>query len=91
MRPVGIVGVGHTKFGKYDGEFLDLASMAAKEALDDAGIKPVKGHGVDQLFLASMGCSQINKLSGAASALVDTLNLRPARISFLKWLASAST
>jgi acetyl-CoA C-acetyltransferase len=78
MREVGIVGVGHTKFGRFNGSFLDMAATAAKEALDDAGIKPVEGHGVDQLFLASMGVGQINKLSGAASALVDTLNLRPA-------------
>lgn len=78
MRSVGIVGVGHTKFGRYEGNYIELACMAAKEALDDAGISPVKGHGIDQLFLASMGSGQINKISGAASALVDTLNLRPA-------------
>jgi acetyl-CoA C-acetyltransferase len=78
MRDVGIVGVGHTKFGRWNGTFLDMAASAAKEALDDAGIKPIEGHGVDQFFLASMGSGQLNKLSGAASALVDTLNLRPA-------------
>lgn len=78
MRPVGIVGAGHTKFGRHNGDYIELACMAAKEALDDAGIKPVEGHGVDQVFLASMGSGQINKISGAASALVDTLNLRPA-------------
>ena len=78
MRSVGIVGVGHTKFGRHDGTFIELASMAAMEALEDAGIKPVDGHGIDQVFLASMGVGQVNKISGAASALVDTLNLRPA-------------
>lgn len=78
MRPVGIVGVGHNKFGKWNGGPIDQAATAAMEALNDAGIKPVEGHGVDQVFLASMGIGQINKISGAASALVDTLNLRPA-------------
>lgn len=78
MRPVGIVGVGHTKFGKHNGSFLELAAMAGKEALDDAGVRPVSGHGIDQLFLASMGSGTLNHISGAASALVDTLNLRPA-------------
>lgn len=78
MRAVGVVGVGHTKFGRWNGSFINLAAMAAKEALDDAGVKPVKGHGIDQVFLASMGSGQINHISGAASALVDTLNLRPA-------------
>ncbi|MDR0350108.1 MAG: hypothetical protein LBH64_00980 [Coriobacteriales bacterium] len=79
MRAVGIVGVGHTKFGRWGGGSpIDLAATAALEALDDAGIEPVEGHGIDQVFLASMGIGQINKISGAASALVDTLNLRPA-------------
>ena len=78
MRPVGIVGVGHTKFGKWNGSFLDLAATAGKEALDDAGVKCVPGHGIDQVFLASMGSGALNHISGAASALVDTLNLRPA-------------
>jgi acetyl-CoA C-acetyltransferase len=78
MRPVGIVGVGHTRFGRWKGTPIDQAATAALEALDDAGIKPVEGHGIDQVFLASMGIGQINKISGAASALVDTLNLRPA-------------
>jgi len=78
MRQVGIVGVGHTRFGKWPGGPIDLAAAAALEALADAGVQPVEGHGIDQVFLASMGIGQVNKISGAASALVDTLNLRPA-------------
>ncbi|MDR1014535.1 MAG: hypothetical protein LBL86_06095 [Coriobacteriales bacterium] len=79
MREVGVVGVGHTKFGRFNGTFLDMAGAAAIEALHDAGIDLAAGkHGIDQVFLASMGVGQVNKLSGAASALVDTLNLRPA-------------
>ncbi|MDR1357959.1 MAG: hypothetical protein LBJ48_01185 [Coriobacteriales bacterium] len=79
MRDVGIVGVGHTKFGRWNGSYLDMASTAAVEALHDAGINLAAGEaGIDQLFLASMGAGQVNRISGAASALVDTLNLRPA-------------
>lgn len=79
MRSVGIVGVGHTKFGKWsEGTFTDMLSKAAVEALDDAGIKTGTGHGVDQVFVASMGSGIVNRQSGVASALVDTLNLRPA-------------
>jgi acetyl-CoA C-acetyltransferase len=33
---------------------------------------------VDQVFLASMGVGTLNHISGAASAIVDSLNLRPA-------------
>jgi acetyl-CoA C-acetyltransferase len=52
--------------------------MAAVEALDDAGVKTEIGHGVDQVFVATMGAGILNKQSGIASALVDYLNLRPA-------------
>lgn len=38
----------------------------------------VGNSGIDQVFVASMGSGLINKQSGVASALVDTLNLRPA-------------
>lgn len=79
MREVGIVGIGHTKFGKWSGgTFIDMLSKAAVEALDDAGVKTGKNHGIDQVFVASMGAGMVNRVSGVASALVDTLNLRPA-------------
>ncbi|HBP62852.1 MAG TPA: acetyl-CoA acetyltransferase [Desulfosporosinus sp.] len=77
-REVGIVGVGHPRFGKSSVSFTDMCCYAAVDALDDAGIKTGEGHGVDQLFLASMGAQMLNRQSGIASALVDTLNLRPA-------------
>jgi acetyl-CoA C-acetyltransferase len=78
MREVGIVGVGHTKFGKAGVPLVDMLAQAALEALDDAGIKTVAGHGVDQVFVSSMGAGFLNHQHGVASALVDTLNLRPA-------------
>lgn len=79
MREVGIVGIGHTKFGKWSGgTFIDMLSKAAIEALDDAGVKTGENHGIDQVFVASMGAGMVNRVSGVASALVDTLNLRPA-------------
>lgn len=78
MRKVGIAGVGHTKFGKSNVPFLNMLCDAAVEALDDAGAKTGEGHCVDQVFVASMGAGMLNRISGSASALVDTLNLRPA-------------
>lgn len=79
MREVGIVGIGHTKFGKMSGgTFTDMLSMAATEALDDAGVNTGIGHGIDQVFVSTMGAGILNKQSGIASALVDYLNLRPA-------------
>ena len=40
MREVGIVGIGHTKFGKTDRDFLSLLGEAALLCLDDAGVAP---------------------------------------------------
>ena len=78
MRQVGIVGVGHTKFGKSDVSFLEMLTQAALEAMDDAGAKTGKDNVIDQVFVASMGAGMLNRISGSASALVDTLNIRPA-------------
>jgi acetyl-CoA C-acetyltransferase len=78
MRQVGIVGVGHTKFGKTNGSFLDMLCEAAILAMDDAGAKTGRRNVIDQVFVASMGAGMVNRVSGAASAVVDSLNIRPA-------------
>ena len=78
MRQVGIVGVGHTKFGKTNGSFLDMLCEAALLAMDDAGAKTGRKNVIDQVFVATMGAGMVNRVSGAASAIVDTLNIRPA-------------
>ncbi|MEA5048673.1 MAG: beta-ketoacyl synthase N-terminal-like domain-containing protein [Eubacteriales bacterium] len=78
MRQVGIVGVGHTKFGKSNVPFLDMLSNAALLAMDDAGAKTGRRNVIDQVFVGSMGSGMVNRVSGAASAVVDTLNIRPA-------------
>lgn len=78
MRDVGIVGVGHTKFGKTEQDFLSLLGEAALLCLDDAGIAPGPEAGIDQIFVASMGGGMVNRISGSASALADSLRLRPA-------------
>lgn len=78
MREVGIVGVGHTVFGKSSVPFIDMLCEAGLEAMDDAGAKPGENNVIDQVFVASMGAGMINRISGSASAVVDTLNIRPA-------------
>ncbi|MEA4969104.1 MAG: thiolase family protein [Candidatus Pelethousia sp.] len=78
MREVGIVGIGHTKFGKSSVPYLDMCCNAALQAMDDAGAKTGRKNVIDQVFVGTMGAGMVNRLSGAASAVVDTLNLRPA-------------
>jgi acetyl-CoA C-acetyltransferase len=74
MRQVGIVGIGHTKFGRMDFDLIDIMSWAALEAMKDAGIKD----GIDQVFVANMGGSAINHQTGIASSLVSRIFLEPA-------------
>ncbi len=78
MRQVGIVGVGHTRFGKSTVPFIDMLCDAALQAMDDAGAKTGRKSVIDQVFVGSMGSTMVSRISGAASAVVDTLNLRPA-------------
>lgn len=78
MRQVGIVGVGHTKFGKSSVPFIDMLCEAALQAMDDAGAKTGRRNVIDQVFVGSMGSGMVSRISGAASAVVDTLNIRPA-------------
>ncbi len=78
MRSVGIVGVGHTKFGKSNSPFIDMICDAALEAMDDAGAKTGKKNVINQVFVGTMGAGMVSRISGIASAVVDTLNIRPA-------------
>lgn len=78
MRSVGIVGVGHTKFGKSDLPFIDMVCDAALQAMDDAGAKTGRRNVINQVFVGTMGAGMVSRISGIASAVVDTLNIRPA-------------
>lgn len=78
MREVGIIGVGHTKFGKAPVPFIDMACEAALQAMDDAGAKTGRKNVIDQVFIGTMAAGMVQRISGLASAVVDTLNLRPA-------------
>ncbi|MEA4813752.1 MAG: acetyl-CoA acetyltransferase, partial [Oscillospiraceae bacterium] len=65
MREVGIVGVGHTKFGKSEVPFLHMLCDAGIEAMDDAGARTGKSNVIDQVFVASMGAGMLNHISGS--------------------------
>ncbi len=78
MRSVGIIGVGHTKFGKSEIPFIDMVCDAALQAMDDAGAKTGRNNVINQVFVGTMGAGMVSRISGIASAVVDTLNIRPA-------------
>jgi|SRR5208283_2709977 len=74
---VGIVGIGHIKFGnlsEYD--LVDIMAYTATDALIDAGILEDR-RVIDQVFVANMGGGIINHQTGIASALVSRLDLEP--------------
>ena len=51
---------------------------AAALGLMDGEVAPGPTAGIDQVLAASMGAGMVNRLSGSASALADSLNLCPA-------------
>ncbi len=74
---VGIVGIGHIKFGnlsEYD--LVDIMAYTATDALIDAGILENRRI-IDQIFVANMLGGMINHQTGIASALVSRLDLEP--------------
>ena len=74
---VGIVGIGHIKFGnlsEYD--LVDIMAYTATDALIDAGILENRRI-IDQIFVANMLGGMINHQTGIASALISRLDLEP--------------
>ena len=55
-----------------------MACEAALQAMDDAGAKTGRKNVIDQVFIGTMAAGMVQRISGLASAVVDTLNLRPA-------------
>lgn len=77
MVRVGIVGVGHTRFGnssEYD--LADVLAYAALDALEDAGFLERRRE-VDQVFVANMASGLFCHQSAVASALVSRLDMEP--------------
>ncbi len=74
MREVGIVGIGHIKFGRLDYDLVDILAWSSLEAMEDAGIDK----GIDQVFVANMGSAFLNHQTGIASSLVSRIFLEPA-------------
>ena len=76
MKPVVIAGAGMIRFERRDEDTLvDMLSMAALKAMDDAGLGD---HPVDAVYVANMASGLFNHQVSVASALVDKLSLYPA-------------
>jgi len=73
MREVYVVGIGITSFSRLEYPLLEIAGYPAAVALKDAGLEKV-----DHIYVANMGASRLNHMTGLASAVVDHLSLTPA-------------
>jgi len=74
---IGIVGIGHTRFGnssEYD--LADVMAYAATDALIDAGILEQRRE-VDQVFVANMASGLFCHQSSVASSMVSKLDMEP--------------
>jgi acetyl-CoA C-acetyltransferase len=74
---VGIVGIGHTRFGnssEYD--LADVLAYAATDALEDAGFLARRKE-VDQVFVANMASGMFCHQTSVASALVSRMDMEP--------------
>jgi len=78
MAPrVGIVGIGHTRFGnsaEYD--LADVMAYAATDALQDAGFLEHRKE-IDQVFVANMASGLFCHQSAVASSVVSRLDMEP--------------
>jgi acetyl-CoA C-acetyltransferase len=75
QRDVYIIGCGMTRFGRSEGDLLDVIEQASLAAIGDAGIDP---KAIQSVFVANMGAGILNHMTGLGSAVVDRLSLYPA-------------
>ena len=74
---VGIVGIGHTRFGnssEYD--LADVMAYAATDALKDAGYLAQRKE-IDQVFVANMASGMLCHQTAVASALISRMDMEP--------------
>ncbi len=77
MANVGIVGIGHTRFGnssEYD--LSDVLSYAATDALEDAHFLSRRKE-VDQVIVGNMASGLFCHQSAVASALISRMDMEP--------------
>jgi acetyl-CoA C-acetyltransferase len=77
MANVGIVGIGHTRFGnssEYD--LADMLSYAATDCLQDAGFLERRKE-IAQVFVANMASGLFCHQTAVASAMVSKMDMEP--------------
>lgn len=74
---VGIVGIGHTRFGNSsEFDLADVLSYAATDALQDAGFLERRKE-IDQVFVANMASGMFCHQTAVASAMISKMDMEP--------------
>jgi acetyl-CoA C-acetyltransferase len=78
MAPrIGIVGIGHCRFGNSsDYDLVDVIAYSANDALEDAGGLQLRKQ-VDQVFVGNMAAGMFNHQSAVASSLISRMDMEP--------------
>jgi acetyl-CoA C-acetyltransferase len=75
MRDVAIIGCGMTKFGRSQGDLIDILVEASLRAIDHAG---ASDSDFDSVYVGNMMAGELVHQTAIASSLVDRINLVPA-------------
>ena len=75
MRDVAIIGCGMTKFGRSQGDLMDILVEASLRAMDHAG---ASDSDFDSVYVGNMMAGELVHQTAIASSLVDRINLVPA-------------
>jgi acetyl-CoA C-acetyltransferase len=73
MNRVYVAGIGITTFGRLEYPLSEIGAYPAMMAMKDARLDAV-----DHLYVANMGGGRVNRQTGLASAIIDSLSLTPA-------------
>jgi acetyl-CoA C-acetyltransferase len=78
MAPrIGIVGIGHCRFGNSsDYDLVDLIAYSANDALEDAGGLGLRKE-IDQVLVGNMAAGMFNHQTSVASALISRMDMEP--------------
>jgi acetyl-CoA C-acetyltransferase len=75
LEPVYVIGVGMTRFGILEESIIQLAEMAAKEAILDSG---TEGQTFDRMLVGSQNPDEFTGIGHLSTLLADRIGIVPA-------------
>ncbi|MFW9967622.1 MAG: hypothetical protein ACFFEA_10760 [Candidatus Thorarchaeota archaeon] len=75
MEPVYVIGIGMTRFGMLEESIVELAELAAKEAILDSG---AEGQTFDRMLVGSQNPDEFTGIGHLSTLLADRIGIVPA-------------